>query len=225
MFLAVWLLYAADRLLDCRAVPCPQAEPLQPRHLFHRDHHRAFLLAIGAVSIALVPLILALSAGILSLYLRLATLLAAWFALIHLPIRTPVLPKELIPGLFFAAAVFLPELTAPSPHILVAALAFALVCTLNCLRIYAWEHEAETDPIPHLTTRLAMPRLTSLTVATLVIALAALPLAPPIFLAIAISAGLLLGLDRIHARLDPTTLRAAADLVLLTPILLAPFLR
>jgi hypothetical protein len=70
-----------------------------------------------------------------------------------------------------------------------------------------------------------MPRLTSLTVATLVIALAALPLAPPIFLAIAISAGLLLGLDRIHARLDPTTLRAAADLVLLTPILLAPFLR
>jgi hypothetical protein len=47
----------------------------------------------------------------------------------------------------------------------------------------------------------------------------------PLFLAISLAAALLLLLDRAHLFFDRTHLRAAADLVLLTPLLVAPFLR
>ncbi len=118
--------------------------------------------------------------------------------------------------------------------LLPAALLFALLCSLNCLFIHAWEHP-RSAPSAHPATRLALSSLRSLTRATVLVSLLLAALsrfAPahlppwPIPTAIALSALLLLLLDHIHRthRLAPTPLRAAADLCLLTPLLLLPLL-
>ena len=164
MFVFVWALYAADRLLDARPHPDSSdfslpaslpSDPLEPRHRFHHTHRRAFTLIIAAAILALIPLALALPAEILRRYLILATLLAAWFALIHLFRRDQPLPKELLTGVFFASAVFTPTLTL---HTLPAAVLFALLCTLNCLYIFRWEHPARPRAHPsHDARRPALP--------------------------------------------------------------------
>jgi hypothetical protein len=232
MFLAVWLLYSTDRLLDSRS---EGTGDLELRHLFHREHRRVFSAAIVAVSLALIPLLRQIPADLFRRYSVLAALLLLWFVLIHLAGQKKSLPKEIVPGPFFAAAIFMPIF---EPAMLPSAAAFALLCTLNCLSIYAWEHPSPVRapsiaPLrwvgsAHLSTRLGTRLLTPLGIVTTVLPLTLLPTMPvlrPILLAISLAAALLLALDRLHSRLEPTNLRAAADLVLLTPLLLAPFLR
>ena len=85
MFLAVWMLYAADRLLDARqlfANPL-HTEDLEARHLFHHRHATAFLTVIAFAAIALASLLHELLPQALALYAVLGTLLFAWFLLIH----------------------------------------------------------------------------------------------------------------------------------------------
>jgi len=219
MFLAVWLLYSTDRLLDSRDAG---AEELEPRHRFHHEHRRIFAGAIVAVSVALIPLLHEIPREIFRTYCVLGGLLLLWLALIHLTARR--LPKEIAPGPFFAAAVFLPTLHLA---MIPTAVAFALLCSLNCLSIYAWEHERSIGAA-HRSTRAGVRFLTPIAIVVVVFPLALIPGSAeltPILLAISLAAGLLLALDRLHGRLEPTNLRAAADLVLLTPLLIAPFLR
>ena len=322
MAAAVWTLYAADRLLDARLLDARpldnrplEAHPLhhlhspiadlEPRHLFHHHHRRAFRTGILAASLALTLLLPRLTPAALHLYLILGVLLFAYFILIHLPTanlpsaQSPApapplsrrLPKELAVGVFFSAAIFIPTVARdPSLRALLlpAALLFALLCSLNCLFIYAWEHPqadaphpaanppslqttnpgapsfaplshakgrvsfAEANdrslpraphPTPHPATHLALrflhPLAASIVLASALLAAASLThpqtFAPwPIPAATALAALLLLLLDQLRGdplhgdhdrpRLTPTTLRAAADLCLLTPILFLPFL-
>jgi hypothetical protein len=164
------------------------------------------------------------------------------------------LPKELAVGLFFPAAVFIPTLarTTPSPSalhllgrtatwlrptLLPAALLFACVCTLNCLYLYAWEHPTARLQPPHdtahSTTRWATAHLTHLALAALILSTAVAALCLPHHalatglpaLACALSAAALLLLNTLRRHISTLHLRAAADLVLLTPILLLPFAR
>jgi hypothetical protein len=163
-------------------------------------------------------------AALLHRYAGLGVLLLAWFGLIHILPRTAVryLPKELIPGPFFAAAVFIP--CVAERHVVPAALFFGLVCVLNCLYIFAWEHTGATGEA-HTTTRIGVRLLTPLACFCAVGPLVWLAFAPelaPIWVAIGSAAALLFALDRARGRLSRTTLRAAADLVLLTPLLLVP---
>jgi hypothetical protein len=220
MFLAVWLLYATDRLLDSRS---GGSEDLEPRHLFHREHRRFFSAGIVAGSLALGTLLGQIPAELLRRYCVLASLLLVWFALIHLTAKS--LPKEIVPGPFFAAAVFMPVFR---PSMIPAVAAFALVCTLNCLSIYAWEHPG-LQRAPSMSTRVGTRFLIPLGILATVLPLALIPAAAPglapILVAISLAAALLLALDRLHARFEPTNLRAAADLVLLTPLAIAPFFR
>ena len=229
MFLAVWALYAADRLLDGAG---GAAEDLEARHRFHRRHSRGFRVALAAVSLALIPLIPAIPTAMLRLYFGLAALLAAWFLTVHLLARrrTLTLPKELMPGLFCPAASFIPVWASVGFAHLGLALAaggYALLVMLNCLSIYAWEHEELAAA--HWTTRLGARYLQQLGVATVLLSLLTIHLAgeqtAPIFIATALASALLLALNQIRDSLEPTDLRAAADLVLLTPLLVAPFLR
>jgi hypothetical protein len=173
MFIAVWMIYAADRLLDARLLdacvldaPSASATPsgrslargqeqapcegLEARHRFHHRFRNRFLAMIVAASAALVLLLPRIGAHTLHLYALLATLLAAWLLLIHAgPLPSPALrrlPKELAVGIFFPAAVFIPTVArAPGLRValLPAAALFAAVCTLNCLFLYAWEHPDE----------------------------------------------------------------------------------
>ena len=187
MFLAVWLIYAADRILE--------QDDFEPRHRFHQDHAKAFLTTMAGAAIALSLLLARIHLP--SAYFVVAAAFLAWFAAVHLtPLR---LPKEPATGLFFAAAIFAPEFPKAWPE----ALAFALLCTLNCAWINRWESSAPGRYVPQLTAALVLILLHP----------------TPITAAIALAAAALLTLNHYRARFHPTTLRAAADLALLTPIL------
>jgi hypothetical protein len=240
MALAVWILYAADRLMDARTL---DTQPhlfadLEPRHYFHHRHRTAFLTGILLVSIALALLLPRLEASAINLYLILGAFVFGYFVLIHVTRSAAAqhiahrLPKEIAVGICFAAATFIPTV-ARHPELRLAlvppALLFGALCSLNCLYIYAWEHtHHRRDVHVHPITRLALQHLSLLTT-ILAASSTALALFDPqspwtISCAIAIAAILLLLLHHRRLTLDPVTLRAAADLALTTPILLLPFL-
>ena len=250
MFLMVWTLYAADRLLDAQPLhQHPTASPdLELRHLFHHRHRRPFLITIGVATLSLSALIPQLPAAALHLFLVLGTLVAGYFILIHATSGAARLPKELAVGLFFSAAIFIPTVarlaptrlgqpastsllpyTAADPRLPFAlpALLFAALCCLNCLCIYAWEHPHVTAraPLPHRVTQAASQHRRSLSFALLLASLAdALAARSEIAAAIALAILALLTLDSLRHRLSPLTLRAAADLALTTPVLFLPWL-
>jgi hypothetical protein len=252
MALAVWMLYAADRLMDTRLLDTRlfdtrlfdidttcRHKDLEARHHFHHHHRSAFLLGILLASIALATLLPRLEAEAIHLYLILGAFVSGYFLLIHAASSAATqkrvahrFPKEIAVGLCFAAATFIPTV-ARRPDLrftlLPSALLFATLCSLNCLFIYAWEHATpNTDQPTHAITRLALRNLPPLTLAVAVFS-AALTLldhhAPwPIPCATAISATLLLFLHKQRDAIPQVILRAAADLALTTPILLLPIL-
>lgn len=236
IFLAVWILYAADRLLDARNAA---HTTLEERHRFHHRHRRVFvpLIAIAAVVVAaLTPELLPKA---LRLYALLGAALCGWFMAIHTRLaHERRLPKELAVGLFFAAAVFIPTV-ARRPDLRLSLLApavlLASVCALNCMYLYAWEHPADRLNA-NWTTLIATRHLTALcraVLAAVFLCMLWLAVAHPvpgvtpwaIDAACALSLVLLLWLNRQRARLSPLHVRAAADLALLTPLILIPFLR
>jgi hypothetical protein len=238
MALAVWVLYAIDRLLDARHLSTPHAavaNDLEARHLFHHRHRRAFTIGIMLAVAAMAALLPRLNASAVRLYLLEGILLVAWFLILHATSSAHRLPKEIAVGLFFSAAIFIPTV-AREPilrsALFPAALLFSALCNLNCLFIYAWEHDAPQDSRmrqPHPTTRLAVEHLPALAI-VVAVAGAAIALLDPLIpklipIACALAAVALLVLDRKRRHLSNTNLRAAADLALLTPALLLPFLR
>jgi cell division protein FtsW (lipid II flippase) len=220
MFVAVWMIYAADRLLD--------SHDLEARHHFHHRHRAKFLGVILVAAIGLVYLLDRIDAPSLHLYTLLATLLAAWLLLIHArPTSNRRLPKEVAVGLFFPAAVFIPTVArAPAlrAELLPAAALLASVCILNCLFLYAWEHPHDRSQA-HNTTRWATGHLIYIAASvsllcTLSAIIARAPCLERPALACAISSALLILLHLFHRHLSPIHLRAAADVALLSPLLL-----
>jgi hypothetical protein len=242
MALAVWMLYAADRLMDTRILDIDTIrhhKELEARHYFHHHHRSAFLLGILLASIALATLLPRLEAEAIHLYLILGVVVSGYFILIHAAGSTATqkrvahrFPKEIAVGLCFAAATFIPTV-ARRPDLrlplLPSAILFTALCSLNCLFIYAWEHAAPNpNQRTHAITRLALRNLTPLTIAVAVFSIALTLLdhkSPwPIPCATAISATLLLLLHKQRHAIPQVILRAAADLALTTPLLLLPFL-
>ena len=234
MATAVWLLYAADRLLDARLLDvrlldarANSHEDLEARHRFHHRHRIRFHFGTAAASLVLAVLLPFLPPEAIRLYLIEASFLTAYFLLIHAAPTPFRLPKELAVGLFFAAAVFIPTVArAPSLRLplLAPAALFAALCTLNCLYIYTWEHPGPTHPSAHSTTQYALRHLRALSLTLLLTALALTALSrSTIPAAIALATAFLLALHAFRRSLTSTTLRAAADLVLLTPLLFLPF--
>lgn len=232
MFLAVWVLYAADRLLDARALRrewSPDTVALSPaleaRHLFHHIHRARFLALACVAALGLAALLPLLNHTAIRLFAAEGLILAAWFFTLHATRFARYLPKELALGLFFSAAVFIPTVArmhGVSLHLLIPALLFALLCSLNCLFIYRWEFSPYTEPghpATHFAARYAPIVAAVLAAACLALTLAPGPLSRPVPAALALSALALLLLDRVRVRLTRTTLRAAADLALLTPLL------
>ena len=150
MALAVWVLYAADRMLDARILDAPRGLPrhheLEARHYFHHRHRQAFLIGTAFAAATLAVLLTDLPAIAIRLYLLEGALLFMWFLILHGTHSAHRLPKEIAVGLFFAAATFIPTVSR-EPFagsavlrltLLPAALLFAALCSLNCLFIYAW---------------------------------------------------------------------------------------
>jgi len=234
MAITVWMLYAADRLMDARLLDVNPThhEDLEARHYFHHRHRTAFLAGILLASITLAILLPHLEAQAVHLYLILGGLVCGYFILIHATNSAHRLPKEIAVGLCFAAATFIPtvarrpDLRAP---LLPSALLFATLCSLNCLFIYAWEHEDHSSYRPtHAITHLALRNLTTLTILLTLTSTILTTLnhhAPrTIPCASAISAALLLLLHNRRHAIARTTLRAAADLALTTPLCFLLFL-
>lgn len=225
MTTAVWVLYAADRLLDVRS---PNGSQLEDRHRFHLRHRGAFLVSIGVASVVLAALLPLILPEAMRLYLVLGGCVFGYFVVIHATQSAHRLPKEIAVGVCFAAAVFIPTVSREPQlrlPLLAPAILFAALCSLNCLFIYAWEHPTSGDrQTLHFLTAAALKHLMPLTTLVAVGSLAALldhrsPRA--ISLAVALSAGALMALHVRRHDCDRITLRAAADLALLTPLLLA----
>jgi hypothetical protein len=234
MVITVWMLYAADRLMDARLLDANPThhDDLEARHYFHHRHRSAFLTGIILASITLALLLPRLDAEAIHLYLVLGGLVCGYFVLIHATSSAHRLPKEIAVGLCFAAATFIPTVSRRPDlraSLLPPAILFAALCSLNCLFIYAWEHEDHYANRPtHAITSLALRNLPLLTI-LLALSGTALTLfdrqAPQtIPCAIAASAAVLLLLHNRRHFIARTTLRAAADIALATPILLLPFL-
>jgi hypothetical protein len=239
MFVAVWMLYAADRLLDARPLPGGASPPeLEERHRFHHRHSRAFLILIAISACVLVALLRTLDPHAMRLYTLLATLLGTWFLIIH---ARPLpgdgahrLPKELAVGTFFPAAVFIPTV-ARLPQLrldlLPIALLLAATCSLNCLFLYAWEHPGLRTRA-HWSTRWATNHLVALTTAVAALSLLLILISPLLTASAQLHRGttilttcilasslLLLLLHHLRNHIAAVHLRALADLVLLTPLI------
>jgi hypothetical protein len=214
----VWMLYAADRLLDAHAAHLrPQ---LRERHWFHAAHRRAAAW-------------LAIPRRVLPGEATLAVAAAVYFARVHLgtPLgvhlgahlgkrfgwrRLAIGTKESAVGIIFALGVAIPAmamLARPWPLLLPTA-AFAALCGLNCLLI---EKAEAARPTAACNWSLA-----------LLAAASVLPMSGGfrlLWLEICLAAGLLLAASLAKARLSPLAFRVAADAALLTPLLAWPWTR
>ncbi len=161
MFVAVWILYAADRLLDARPLGSgalgtrplegrpvlgglppdsrrpntdtsqPHTHRLEARHLFHHRHRPGYLGGILVAALTLSSLAPRLLPSALHLYLVEGALLVAWFLVLHATPFARPLPKEFVVGIFFAAAAFIPTV-ARRPELRLALAPSALLFAALC---------------------------------------------------------------------------------------------
>ena len=220
--LGTWLFYVADRLLDARYSP---GSMLQERHYFHQRHRSQFVTATVPIAIALTVLVARMPSSLIAAYCALGMFSLVYLALVHLPARArrrslPYFPKEFAVALLFAAATALPawdaamrRLPGMSQHdpLLFLCPLFAALCWLNCTAIEKWEQHRHGRRVEWLA---------AIIVAASCLSLFGLINHPARWLAVAaaVSAALFLVLDR--GRLAAGSRRIAADLVLLTPVLL-----
>lgn len=228
--LGVWAVYIGDRLLDARtAMRSGNLHRLRERHFFHWRHRRILLpIALVAAGAAAVIIFDLMPANFREHNSVLAVAALAYFSGVHASRRAfawgrSIFSKELLVGVLFTAGCVLPALSrlvAPTSggsvgSLLAACTFFALLAWLNCSAIESWESA-------RISSGIALPGN--------LLALAGLPLAfflyparprvAALLLAGSASALSLVQLDRLRGRLTPLALRAAADLVLLTPLLL-----
>jgi hypothetical protein len=227
--LVVWAVYVADRLLDARsAMRSGQLDDLRDRHHFHWRHRRILeplaMVAVAAAGCIVVALVPATSRGGDSVVGAAAL---AYFTRVHggdrwargsSRFRPPALTKEVLVGVLFAAGCALPAwnrlslrawpLAAPVAY-------FAALAWLNCHAIDHWEAHARGNSIARAAALLSAAGATST-----IFIFADEPRIAALLFAGAASALLLACLDRMRGRLTPLSVRAIADLVLLTPVAL-----
>lgn len=228
--LGTWAVYIGDRLLDANsAMRCGDLSLLRERHYFHWTHRRGLTsLALAAAAASAAIVVFVMPAGIRRHDTILAVAALAYFSGIHIP-RSPrhwlrlVLSKELLVGFLFTAGCAIPTLSRMSAQggyervwpLFTAIVFFALLAWLNCYAIDGWESGAAfTITASGCTLALAALLLAFVLLCSGSAYAAALPAL------CSLSAFLIVALDRNREHLRPVTLRTAADLVLLTPLVL-----
>ncbi len=202
LVLAVWLIYAADRVFDARG------ESKLPRHEFYRRNWRVVVPVWAAVlSIAGWLAWTQLSAALFERGLILLGAVAFYFVLVHFaPLRH--WPKEAVVAILFALGASLAAWGRVQSAVDVASiLLFSGLCWINCIAIEKWERGA------HWPVGIA-----ALCVAA--IALFALYRDRPILSAAeGASALAFVALDACRKKLSGDALRVLADVALLSPVL------
>jgi hypothetical protein len=225
LFLTAWLIYLGDRFAD--AISLKPGLPRSLRQEFCLRHRESW--------IATVALVAGFDAYVIWRTTAVQTFLVGAvvgvLALIYLVANHPLgliwrsLPaKEMAIGILFAAGTavaLLPQIPR-TPAFGVAAIAFAALCSLNCISIASWERELDRAQrkVSVATRHPSVTRLVGKACLALGLAAVAVAIilraAAPIFACISVSALLLTWLDASWA--DERT--ALADLVLLTPVIL-----
>jgi hypothetical protein len=229
LFLTAWLIYLADRLADSRSLP--DDAPRSLRHEFCQKHQQSWLGALAVIAVVDAVIVWrGIGAGI-----AVAGGVVGALALIHLLLNHslggawPPLPlKELAVGSLFASGtlvVLFPVLRPVTAVLAVSAVAFAALCTLNCITIAYWEGELdETQRKVSFATRFPglgrhLEKLSVVLAVGSVIAVIIYREAAPIFGCVILSALLLALLDFSREGIARDQRTALADLVLLTPLL------
>ena len=239
--LTVWSVYVGDRLLDVRkALASAQLGTLRERHFFHWRNRLWLIPAAVAAAAAAAWLFFArLPSGWLSPDAAVGAASMGYFARVHAGgrfsfrarhLRVPGITKELLVGVLFGAGCALPAwslgwhtLTWCGPAAFFAALAW-----LNCFAIDKWESQDQRRSAQGAQSGTGSNQTGS--ICGIALALAAsgacmairFCIAEPRLAALcatgATAALLLASLERVRGRMNPTTLRALADLVMLTPL-------
>src|SRR5256714_11321221 len=202
LFLTAWLIYLADRFADCTSLRPDLPRSLRQEFcLRHREIWIATILLVGGFDAYVIWRTAALETFLIGA-------VVGGVAVIYLVINHPLgliwrsLPaKELAIGILFTAGTLvglMPAMPSLAMPFVASALAFALLCALNCISIATWERELDraqkkvsiATRHPSLTRR-AAAICAALGLASLVLAIA-LGAAAPIFACISVSA-LLLG--------------------------------
>jgi hypothetical protein len=219
--LVVWAVYVGDRLLDARSSLRHDGEGMRERHFFHWRHRK--LLTPLAVAASCVAAWIALHWMPVAAKERDSLLGAAslaYFTRVHSGnARSSILrfaSKEFLVGVLFTAGCALPAWTRGAAWTFLApAMFFAVLAWLNCRAIEEWEAgQRRTGILPRAAGIAAAGVLAAMLMAH------ADPRAAALLAAGAASALLLALLDGSRQRMTAVLLRAAADLVLLTPIAL-----
>ncbi len=229
--LAVWPIYVVDRILDARAaLRSISLKQLRERHLFHWRHRSILVPLASASALAAAWIIFHLMPHKVRMHDSvLAAASLVYFTRVHTGRRIlPLLSKEFLVGVLFTLGCALPTWSRIAPSqtaswlpLLVSTLFFALLAWLNCFAIDRWESQGERPARSPVST-LALGVAAAASICSLLLS-ASSPRSTLLLACGAIAALLLAVLDRSRSRLSPVTLRAAADLVLLTPALLLAF--
>jgi hypothetical protein len=222
--LGTWIIYISDRLMDGWRTLRPSE--MRERHHFHFRHRYRLLIAGGCISAVLLWLIvehMSVPARREDTILFLIAL--AYFITIHFwpPNLRVDFPKEFAVGSIFAAATAVPAWSRLQRHPLAligAIILFAILCWLNCSGIERWENPERSQ---HRNFRFVLMAMMICSISGLLAAYHSHSRATQLYAAEAVSAGLLLSLDSSQLKFTPIALRIAADLALLTPLLILPW--
>ncbi len=222
--LVTWCAYVSDRLLDARsALRTEQVHHLRQRHLFHWQHRSSiFPLALTAACVSAWIVFSFMPDEARERNVLLAAAGVTYFSGIHIKTKfRALLPKELLVAVLFTTGCALPtigRMRALSAAFIVAIIFFAGLAWLNCHAIECWESVGQTCSGPQIYSIASLLALAGLLGA---IVLFAPHSSEATLIGVGAASAILLALlDRIRDRLTPLALRSAADLVLLTPLLL-----
>ncbi len=202
--LTVWTIYLADRLLDTRR-PEGRNEPLR-----HRFSRRARML-LGLLIVFNLAVLTQLGPLPVLEALPLIGAVGLYFLTVHFLRAGQRWPKELVVATLFALGVSLPLYPFPFT------LDFLFLCFWNCTAIEYWERGKEGL---HPASAWLAERLGSAAVVAGLVCLGCAPVFNmTVQLTLAATFGLCALLVWMRRWLSPLALRVAADLVLLTPLL------
>lgn len=229
--MAVWLIYAADRLFDV-AMASGSGIPVEERHRFHERFKSIFIRLIWAVFVATTALVLLRMPIVIYNYLLLGAVLVAGFyglSMIQQSEKSEIpLAKNIMAGFTFAygtammAHLFRQEYGIGDMLLSREFLSFAALCTVNISAIDMWEHAARsTDSETRASDELALTlALGLLGGAALLFALLDNSQATrPFYYSILSAAALIYVLNRNRDKLGTRLLRVLADLAMLVPVL------
>lgn len=217
----VWMIYAADHLLDVRARAIYSA-----RHRFVRRHPLTFVIAFTLVFAAAAVAAFDLSLAIWRGGLILSAGIALYLGVVHWggDMVRRYWPKEFAIGAVFAAGSSIATWSHPEAarQAWPAIALFAALCTLNCCAVDFWEWQANHVLLryPHRLTRWVARHFLVAAMAIIVLGACLLLFAPhPVIFSLLLSAMLLMVVGAARNSLSPEAARLLADAVLLTPVL------